>query len=120
MEPSPELNQEQPKQDPIEENLEESKVGTPYYLAPEIWKSKTYSKASDVWAIGVILYEMCCFQYPFPATELEELERKVLCEKIQKHPNWVSSEFVELFTKMMRKDPAKRPTISEVIFSDIF
>jgi serine/threonine protein kinase len=63
---------------------------------------------------------MCCLQYPFPATELKELERKVLNDKMQKHPNWVNSEFVELFSKMLKKDPTKRPTIEEIILSDVF
>lgn len=57
-----------------EDDLEQSRVGTPYYLSPEIWRSKRYSKESDIWALGVILYELCCLQYPFPATEMEELE----------------------------------------------
>ena len=41
-------------------------VGTPYYLAPEIWKERKYSKESDIWALGVILYEMICFKKPLP------------------------------------------------------
>lgn len=66
-----------------EANLEESdKVGTPYYMAPEIWKYQKYGKESDIWALGVILYEICCLQYPFPANELDELEKKVINDKI--------------------------------------
>ena len=34
-------------------------VGTPYYLSPEIIESRPYSFKSDVWALGVLLYEMC-------------------------------------------------------------
>ena len=52
-----------------DENEEEGRVGTPFYLAPELWtKPAKYSKKSDIWALGVILYEMCCLEYPFPAT----------------------------------------------------
>ena len=66
-----------------EANLEESdKVGTPYYMAPEIWKYQKYGKESDIWALGVILYEICCLQYPFHANELDELEKKVINDKI--------------------------------------
>lgn len=35
------------------------KVGTPFYLAPEIWQDKPCSKKTDVWALGVILFEIC-------------------------------------------------------------
>jgi NIMA (never in mitosis gene a)-related kinase len=41
------------------------KVGTPFYLAPELWQDKPCSKKSDIWALGVILYEMCALQVPF-------------------------------------------------------
>jgi len=89
-------------------------------LSPEIWKSKKYSKESDIWALGVILYEMCCLQYPFPATEIEELERKVLNDKIGKYPTEVSKDFVDMCNKMLKKDHARRPCIEEIIYSDIF
>ena len=59
------------------EEEDENPVGTPYYLAPEIWKEKKYSKESDIWALGVILYELICFKKPFPANDKEELIKKV-------------------------------------------
>lgn len=80
-----------------EDELEVSRVGTPFYLAPELWKNPKYSRSSDVWALGVILYELCCLNYPFPATQMEELENKVLNDKVCKHPNFVSQDFVILF-----------------------
>lgn len=52
---------------------DENPVGTPYYLAPEIWKDRAYSKESDIWALGVILYELLHFNKPFPANEKDEL-----------------------------------------------
>jgi NIMA (never in mitosis gene a)-related kinase len=103
-----------------EEDLEVSRVGTPFYLAPELWKNPKYSPSSDIWALGVILYELCCLSYPFPATEMDELERKVLHDKVAKHPNFVSQDFVTLFQKMLNKNAVKRPCIETIIFSDIF
>ena len=45
-------------ENPSESNLK-SKVGTPYYLSPEICKNQFYSNKSDIWALGCILYELC-------------------------------------------------------------
>ena len=53
-------------QDVVVENT--SKVGTPFYLAPELLYEETrqsYSVKSDVWALGVIFYELCSLRKPF-------------------------------------------------------
>jgi len=39
--------------------------GTPYYMAPEQWRCETSSAATDVWALGVILFELCALRHPF-------------------------------------------------------
>ena len=56
---------------------EEEKVGTPYYLAPELWIKNKQTKATDIWALGVVLYEMCAHKYPYDANNIEELQEKV-------------------------------------------
>ena len=45
--------------------LAKSTVGTPYYMSPELCDNKPYSFKSDVWAIGVVLYELATLKQPF-------------------------------------------------------
>lgn len=40
-------------------------VGTPYYMAPELFHSGMCSQQTDSWALGVILYELCALKVPF-------------------------------------------------------
>ena len=48
-------------------------VGTPYYLSPEIVRGLPYSFKSDIWSLGVILYEMCTLRPPFNAQSIQGL-----------------------------------------------
>ncbi len=57
---------------------ENVKVGTPFYLAPEIWQDKPCSKKSDIWALGVLLYEIVAQHFPWEAEEIAELEQKIM------------------------------------------
>mmetsp|Transcript_96 Transcript_96/g.200 ORF Transcript_96/g.200 Transcript_96/m.200 type:complete len:149 (-) Transcript_96:2868-3314(-) len=65
---------------------EAQRVGTPYYLAPELWHNKKQTKASDIWALGVVLYEMCAHKYPYDANNIEELEEKVCNQRYNPIP----------------------------------
>ena len=48
-------------------------IGTPSYLSPEIFNGKGYNFKTDIWSLGVLLYEMIALRTPWTATNLIEL-----------------------------------------------
>ena len=54
-------------------------IGTPLYIAPEIWKDYNYSKAADVYAFGMIVYEIITCDNLFKEVNNFKLMIKVIC-----------------------------------------
>eukprot|EP00906_Rhabdomonas_costata_P024487 RCo035187 len=53
-------------------------IGTPYYLSPEICLNRPYGAKSDVWSLGVVLYELCSLRHPFDASCQAALIMKII------------------------------------------
>lgn len=45
--------------------LATTRLGTPVYMAPEIWLGEKYNHKADVWSIGIIIYECLFGKLPF-------------------------------------------------------
>lgn len=90
-------------------------VGTPYYLSPEIVQNKPYNFKSDIWSLGVLLYEMCVLKMPFDATSLPMLSLKIMRGNYPSLPNPFSKEMRNLIASMLQVDPNKRPSITELL-----
>ncbi|KAJ1969054.1 Serine/threonine-protein kinase Nek4 [Dispira parvispora] len=52
-------------------------VGTPNYMAPEIYNRQRYSPASDMWAFGCFAFELVNLRLAFPGTHLPDIMAKV-------------------------------------------
>ena len=90
-------------------------VGTPYYLSPEIITNKPYDSKSDIWALGVLLYELMTFKMPFNAVSLPLLSIKINRGVYQPPPGIYSSEIKDLLKKCLTLEPEKRPSIDEIL-----
>ena len=90
-------------------------VGTPYYLSPEIIKNEPYDSKSDIWALGVLLYELMTFKMPFNAVSLPLLSIKINRGVYQPPPGIYSSEIKDLLKKCLTLEAKNRPSIDEIL-----
>ena len=82
--------------------------GTPDYMAPELWKGERASAASDVYALGVVLYELTANRRPYPpGTPWQD---RLKCKPSAVHHRWDS-----ILQRCLDPDPARRfPDAGEV------
>jgi serine/threonine-protein kinase len=89
-----------------------SVVGSPMYMAPEqLRSSKKIDSRSDIWALGVVLRELCTGKLPFDAESIPELTLKVAGEMprpvLEDAPD-APPELVEIINRCLEKDPGRR------------
>jgi TolB-like protein len=90
-------------------------VGTLAYMAPEQLKGRRADARSDVWALGVVLYEMASGVRPFAGKTGYELSSAILNHAPSPLPADVSAPLVAVIERCLAKDPAQRyPRAGEV------
>lgn len=87
--------------------------GSPAYLAPEILDKEGSEKAADVYAFGVLLYELLAGYPPFYSDGLDSLYRNIRTGQLE-FPGCVKQAARDLIRKLLSRDPDKRPSISQV------
>ena len=95
--------------------LAKTQIGTPMYLAPEIWKKKPYNTKCDIWSLGVLLYEMATFSYPYNARNARDLSVKVCSTKAPHIPSSYSRELSNVIQTMLVHNPAQRPSVEGIL-----
>ena len=90
-------------------------AGTPPYMAPELWRGKGQDTPADIWALGVLLYELLSGRRPYEGTSVLMLACQVLATDkapTLQVPN-APLPLQELVVRCLDKDPASRPTAAE-------
>ena len=55
-----------------------TRIGTPYYVAPEIIQGKQYNNKVDIWSCGCVLYYLSSDRVPFSSSNLLNLGKQIV------------------------------------------
>ncbi len=92
-------------------------VGTIRYMAPEQVRGEKAVMASDVFALGVILYELLTRQHPFAGSTIYEIMQAITTRKPSPPERFapdVPPEVATLILAMLDKNPQRRPAAQDV------
>jgi len=95
--------------------MAQTQIGTPYYMSPELWKNQKYDKRSDIWSLGVLLYELAALKHPFLAQSERALCDKVVRGQYPSLPKCFSSDLTTMVKLLLQLDPNKRPTAEQIL-----
>jgi len=101
---------------------EASTLGTVHYMSPEQALGKEVDHRTDIWSLGVVLYEMLTMELPFKG----EYDQALLYAVINEEPEQVTAlrsgiplELERLVDKALAKDPAERYQDCQDLIADL-
>jgi len=95
-------------------------IGTLQYLAPELIRGGVADERGDIWALGVLLYEMVTGRMPFEAQTVGDLSDKIGRAAYPPPAQYVSGlprPFADVIARCLRRNPSERPGASELLRS---
>jgi len=93
-------------------------LGTLAYMSPEQAQGVEVDHRTDIWALGIILYEMLSGQHPFKGDYEQAVIYSILSEEPEPLSN-LPAELEQIVQKALQKEPSERYQSSEELLSDL-
>ena len=103
-------------------DVQDECIGTPGYQAPEMFKDKLICLKSDVFSLGIIMWQLVTGEaQPYPDWHPHTIIFKVVTEDVRPciEPPTKLTKFKDLYSDCWNKNPAKRPDARKVLQSVI-
>ena len=97
------------------DELINTRVGTPLYIAPELVKKEKYDYKIDIWSLGCSLYHLAKTSPPFNDENLIKLGNAIISEQPSNLPICYSNELYDFVLRLMTKDKDRRPSAKEAL-----
>ena len=94
-------------------------VGTIPYLAPEVLRGDQASVSSDIWSIGVLLYEMATGGHPFQGHTIFDIASSIMTSVPTFPANKISKQLAEVIDRCLQKEPSRRYSRVRDILRDL-
>ena len=95
-------------------NVRYTTCGTQIYHSPEMLLKKGYDTRVDIWAIGILIFELMVGRPPFKADAQHSMEDNIVNLRIN-WPNTMNLLAKNLITKILKKEPDQRPSLKEIL-----
>jgi len=89
--------------------------GTPLYLSPELVDNSNYNEKTDIWSLGVLLYEFAALRCPFRSKTLLGLAKTIKRGIYEPLPDHFSSAMGRCVQWLLNTDYMKRPNIKQIL-----
>ena len=97
-------------------------VGTPGYAAPEQYLSRNVDGRADLYALGVMLFEMIAGRRPFPGSDPVALATSLLRDdapRLSSTGLWVPAPLDKLVSSLLERDAEKRPSSGDEVLVEL-
>lgn len=99
-------------------------IGTPAYMSPEqaLGLHAKVGPGADIWALGIILFELISGSRPFPGTSRDELTPHILNDDCRTVPFWptvAATGLTNIILKCLEKDPDDRYVTATSLAHDL-
>jgi len=97
-------------------------MGSPYYMAPEQWADEEPDARSDVYSLGVMLYQMLAGDVPFKGSSIPAIMKKHLTDAVPPISNFgvQIAPLIELAVRhSLEKEPEKRTASVEQLIEEL-